>query len=60
MFELEGLVALWTLELAQIRALIVANHVALKAVDVRKRLIANRTNLRRRRVKSEVLVQLGL
>lgn len=40
MLEFEGLVAFCAFELSQNGALVVADHVTLEAVDVRKRLVA--------------------
>lgn len=45
MLEFESLLALRTLELPQHGALVVAYHVALQAVDVRKCLVAHFTGL---------------
>ena len=58
--ELEGLAALGTLELAQIGALVVTDHVTLKAVDVCERLVADLADLDVGGVEGEMFLQLRL
>jgi hypothetical protein len=48
MLELEGLIALRAFEFSQNCTLVVANHVSLEAVDVRKSFVANLTRLEQR------------
>lgn len=46
MLELESLFALWTLELAKDGALVVADHVTLKAVNIGELLVAHLARLK--------------
>lgn len=41
MFELEGFIAIVTLELTELRALVVADHVPLQAIHICKALMAD-------------------
>ena len=59
MLELERLPALLTLELAEVSALVMADHVTLETVDVGEGFVAHATVLRGRGVEGEVLVQLA-
>jgi len=55
-FELEGLATLGTFELAEVGALVVADHVTLQTVHVREHLVAHTTHLENK-VKVSLLIK---
>lgn len=58
--EFECLATLWTLELAQVCAFVMTDHVPLQTVNISKGLVADFTGLRGGGVGRQVLVQKGL